>query len=264
MIPDEPQRKIIEARFKLCNIILAESTAFQLMGQALSVEADLKNDWEQISAELFDTVKLGAVNHIIKRDSTIKQDDIKKLFPLQPYSSYLLKIVSQNISSNQRTMFQFLCADYIIGGEVQKNFRWFINEYSYDNGAWNFFTVDWLWDYFFRMDNPDLDQSFQNAIIYYNNLENSCKNDNQRRVLKVALILFALQSKNIGERTTGASSLLRSTQENICACFAGTPLELEVLPILNFLSSKSILAAMPGVDGTYYITASVQMDNERL
>lgn len=114
------------------------------------------------------------------------------------------------------------------------------------------------------MDNPDLDQSFQNAIIYYNNLENSCQNDNQRRVLKVALILFALQSKNIGERTTGASSLLRSTQENICACFAGTPLELEILPILNFLSSKSILAAMPGVDGTYYITASVQMDNERL
>ena len=76
LIPDEPQRKIIEARFKLCNIFLAESTAFQLMGQALSVEPDLKNDWKRISAELWDTVKRGAVNHIIKHDSTINQDDL--------------------------------------------------------------------------------------------------------------------------------------------------------------------------------------------
>ena len=264
LITDESQRKIIEARFKICNITLAESTAFQLMGQALRIEQDLKKDWERICAELLDLTMRGAINRIITRDTSIKEDDIKKLFPLHPYSSYLLKLISQNISSNQRTMFQFLCADYVIGGEVQTNFKWFIDNHSYDYGAYNFLTVDWLWDYFFRLENPDLDQTFKDAIVYYNNFERFCQNDNQRRVLKVTLVLFALQGKNFGERSTGVSSLLRASQDNICACFAGTPLENEVLPTLNFFDSTDIVRAMEGSDGKYYVMATAQIDKERL
>ena len=264
LITDESQRKIIEARFKEYSIDLAENTAFQLMGQALRVEPDLKNDWERICAELLDLVERGAINRIVDRDATINQADIKKLFPLHPYSAYLLKLISQNISSNQRTMFQFLCSDYNLGGEIQNNFRWFIDNYSYDYGAYNFLTVDWLWDYFFRLENPDLDQNFKDAIIYYNNFENFCQNDNQRRVLKVTLVLFSLQGKNSGGRATGVNSLLRASQDNICACFAGTPLENEVLQTLNFFDSKDIVRAMEGSDGTYYVMATAQINKERL
>lgn len=264
LIPDEPQRRIIEARFKLCNIILAENTAFQLMGQALRVEPDLKNEWKKICLELLDLSKRGAINLILDRDSTITQADMKKLFPLHPYSSYLLRIISQNISSNQRTMFQFLCADYLIGGEVQTNFRWFIDNYYYEIGAWNFLTVDWLWDYFLRLDNPDLAQNFKDAISYYMNFQDICQNKNQRRVLKATLILFALQGQNAGNRTTGSTSLLRSSKDNICACFAGTPLESEILQALNFLVSKGIISSMEGTDGTYYIMSTAQIDQERL
>ncbi|MBR5913419.1 MAG: hypothetical protein IKZ58_03510 [Selenomonadaceae bacterium] len=264
LITDDSQRKIIEARFKLCQITLEENTAFQLMGQALSIEPDLKNDWERNCAELLDLVKYGAISRIVTRDNNIKEVDIKKLFPLHPYSSYLLKLIAQNISSNQRTMFQFLCADYIISGETQTNFRWFIDTHSYGYGAYNFLTVDWLWDYFFRLENPDLDQTFKDAIIYYNNFEKFCQNDNQRRVLKVTLTLFALQGKSSGDRAAGVTSLLRSSQENICACFNGTPLENEVLQTLNFFNSKDIVRAMEGSDGIYYVMATAQINKERL
>ena len=55
-----------------------------------------------------------AINRIVDRDVTINQDDIKNLFPLHPYSSYLLRLISQNISSNQRTMFQILSKSGVI------------------------------------------------------------------------------------------------------------------------------------------------------
>ncbi|MBQ3444008.1 MAG: hypothetical protein IJG33_12280, partial [Selenomonadaceae bacterium] len=61
-------------------------------------------------------------------------------------------------------------------------------------------------DYFFQEDNPDLDKTFLDAMGHYNNFSPTCKNDNQRLVLKSTLILFALQQKNLGGRG-GATSL---------------------------------------------------------
>lgn len=123
LITDSAQRKIIEARFKLCTITLAESTAFQLMAQAIGVEPDMRSDWESLSLELWEIVKRDAADFIMKRDITIQQADMKKLLPIHPYAAYLLKFISQQISSNQRTMFQFLCADYSENDEGHKNFR---------------------------------------------------------------------------------------------------------------------------------------------
>ena len=263
LITDEKQRRIIRERFKPEHITLPENTAFQLMGQALKVEPDLKNEWEKISRELSQVVQQDSINHIIARDATITQSNITKLIPMHPYSSYLLKFISQDINSNQRTMFQFLCADYSPGDE-RKNFKWFIDNNFYEYGAWNFLTVDYLWDYFFNLDDPDLDKIFQEAIIYYNNFESICKNDNQRRLLKATLILFALQSKNIGSRTKGATSLLRSTQKNILACFAGTPFANEVNQTLNFFAAKNIVTAIPESNDVYYLMATTQVDNEKM
>lgn len=261
LIPDEKQRRIIRERFKPEKIELPENTAFQLMGQALSIEPDLKDDWEKISLELFDDVKREAVNHIVGRDVTINQSNIKKLLPMHPYSSYLLKFISQDINSNQRTMFQFLCAN---SDEGNGNFKWFIENNSFDYGGWNFLTVDYLWDYFFKLDDPDLDKTFQEAIMYYNNFSEVCRNENQRRALKATLILFALQSKNVGSRTSGTTSLLRATLKNISACFAGTPFENEINPTMNFFVSKGIVTALEESGGTSYLMATTQVDSEQM
>ena len=257
LITDPIQRKIIEARFKISPITLAESTAFQLMAQALRIEPDLKNEWAKISLELWESVQREAVNFIIRRDESIKLDDMKKLLPIHPYAAYLLKFIAQSISSNQRTMFQFLCA---AGDGTFKNF---IDSQGFEYGGDNFLTTDSLWDYFFQEDNPDLDKTFMDAIGHYNNFAPACKNDNQRRVLKTTLILFALQQKNIGGRG-GATSLLRSTQKNICACFAGTPLENEVRPTLNYFADRGIVSALEEGNDTNYILATTQIDPDRM
>ena len=98
---------------------------------------------------------------------------------------------------------------------------------------------------------------------YYNNFAPSCKNDNQRRLLKVTLILFALQQKNLGGRG-GVNSLLRSTQKNICACFAGTPLEKEVRSTLNYFTDRGVVSALEEGNDTNYIMATTQIDVDRI
>lgn len=257
LITDSVQRKIIEARFKIAHITLAESTAFQLMAQALMIEPDLKNEWAKLSLELWESVQRDAANFIIERDESIKLDDMKKLLPIHPYAAYLLKFIAQSISSNQRTMFQFLCA---AGDGTFKNF---IDSHGFEYGGDNFLTTDSLWDYFFQEDNPDLDKTFMDAMGHYNNFAPACKNDNQRQVLKTTLILFALQQKNLGGRR-GATSLLRSTQKNICACFAGTPLENEVIPTLNYFADRGIVSALEESNDTNYIMATTQIDPDRM
>ena len=264
LITDSAQRKIIEARFKLCHITLAESTAFQLMGQAIGVESDMRNDWEHFSLELWEIIKREAADYVIQYDATIRAEDIKKLLPIHPYAAYLLKFISQQISSNQRTMFQFLCADYSDDNEEHRNFKWFINNYGVEGYRGDYLTVDFLWDYFFHLDNPDLDKTFQEAIAYYNNFAGSCENDNQRRVLKTALILFALQSTVYNIRSDGSTSLLRASLKNLCACFAGTDFENDIRPILNIFADKGIVTAIQHTDDIYYAMATAQIDTEQL
>lgn len=264
LITDSSQRRIIEARFKLCNITLAESTAFQLMAQAVGVEPDASKDWEYFSRELWEIVKRESADYIIKRDTTIQPSDMKKLLPIHPYAAYLLKFISQQISSNQRTMFQFLCANYSEDDEGHRNFKWFINNYGVEGYRGDYLTVNFLWDYFFHLDNPDLDKTFQEAIAYYNNFSGSCENENQRSVLKATLILFALQSTAYSARSGGATSLLRASLKNICACFIGTSFENDVRQILNIFADKGIVTAMQQADDVYFVMATAQIDNERM
>lgn len=264
LITDTSQRRIVEARFKLCNITLAESTAFQLMAQAIGVEPDASKDWEYFSRELWEIVKRESADYIMKRDVTIQPSDMKKLLPIHPYAAYLLKFISQQISSNQRTMFQFLCANYSEDDEGHRNFKWFINNYGVEGYRGDYLTINFLWDYFFHLDNPDLDKTFQEAIAYYNNFEGSCENEDQRSVFKATLVLFALQSTAYSRSGGGATSLLRASLRNICACFVGTSFENDVRQILNIFTDKGIVTAMQQADDVYYVMATAQIDNERM
>ena len=157
------------------------------------------------------------------------------------------------------------------GNESKTNFKWFIENFSYDLRKWNFLTSDYLWDYFFQESNVDLDATFIETISHYSNYAPLCDDstnaavgDRRRKVLKVTLLLAALQTKNGANARTGAASLLRPTLENIFACFVGTPQELTVREDLDFLASKSILGKIEGSGEVLFVMASAAIDKERL
>lgn len=270
LIQDKGSKAIIEARFKLDTIELEESTAFKLLGQALHHEEDLAEEWRQTRDQLWDGVKRGSVDVIKNKDYNIQDDDFKKLLPMHPYAAYLLKFIAKDISSNQRTIFQFLSGDYS-GDEDKTNFKWFVEHFAFEYGKWNYLTADYLWDYFFRTSNVDLDTTFIQTISHYNNYAPLCDDpanqsvsERRRRVLKVTLLLSALQAKNGADARTGATSLMRPTLVNIRACFAGTPQESSIEQDLNFFDSKGIVGKIESAKEVLFVMTSTAIDTERM
>lgn len=262
IIKDPEARKVLEARFKMSQIGLEERTAFKLLGYALHHDQDLKSEWDHRCEELWDGVSKGAINVIRAKDITIVDEDFRKLLPMHPYAAYLLRIIAKDISSNERTIFKFLSED--VSDDRFPNFKWFIEHVSFEYGKWNYLTADYLWDYFFNANNVDLDNAFTSTISHYNNFASMCQNDNQRRVLKVTLLLAALQAKNSADSRSGATSLMRPTLVNIKACFAGTPIESRVEDVLNYFDSKGIIGKVEANRETLYVMTSAAVDEERM
>ena len=269
LIHDKGAMKVIEARFKLDTIDLEEKTAFKLLAQALHHNSDLADEWDYTCNQLYDGVMHSCIKTIKNKDLNIKDDDFKALLPLHPYAAYILKFIAKDVSSNQRTIFQFLCGDY--SGEDKTNFKWFIDRFGYDYGKWNYLTVDYLWDYFFRASNVDLDSAFIQTMSHYDNyaplcddINNSSLGDRRRRVLKATLLLVALQTKNSADAKTGVTSLMRPTLENIKACFAGTPQESTVEQDLNYFDTKGIVGKIESAREILFVMTSSSVDTERM
>ena len=255
LITDDTLRKIIAARFKIASIDLEKNTAFELMAQAFEIVPAQKSEWQKISSVLWEKVKRDAADFIATRDPNVKVDDLKNLLPIHPFAAYLLKFIAQAVSSNQRTMFQF------ISEEADNNFYNFIQNHGDDDGE-IFLTADYLWDYFFHRDNSDLDEIFREVMGHYNTYSTFC-NDSQCRALKVLLILFALQQK-VFQSQEGSSVLLRPSKKNISACFAGTSIEKDISQILDFFVERGIISALEESADVYYIMATTQIDPARM
>jgi len=257
-IYDTDTRRKLEARFKMRKIEMAERTAFMLMKNAIKVKPDLREEWQNILSNLWFKVEKTVKNTIKRYSEDIKEEDLKGLLPMHPYAAFLLHDISSKISSNQRTMFQFLCGGPVATELKGHNFQWFIGEYNVNN--WAYLTCDYIWDYFFDYDNVDLDEKSKSMISYYHNFAGQCQNENEKRVLKVALLLTAIQQ----EKGRGITNLLRPTLFNIAATFAGTPLEDRIVDIMNKFVQKGILSSMPEGNDTLYITQFKPIDEKRI
>ena len=256
-IYDTDTRKKLEARFKMRKIEMADTTAFMLMRNAIEVEPDLSEEWDNITSNLWFKVEKTVKNTINRYSEDIKNEDLKGLLPMHPYSAFMLQDISSKINSNQRTMFQFLCGDPNATETTKYNFRWFIA--GHDVNAWAYLTCDYIWDYFFEFDNVDLDEKSKNVISHYNNFAGQCENENEARVLKVALLLTAIQQ----ERGRGITNLLRPTLSNISAAFAGTPIADQIVDIMNKFVQKGVLGSMPEGTDILYVTQSQSIDEDR-
>ena len=257
-IYDKDTRKKLEARFKMRKIEMAETTAFMLMRNAIEVKPDLREEWQNILSNLWFKVEKIVKNTINKYSEDIKKEDLKGLLPIHPYAAFILQDISSKISSNQRTMFQFLCGNPVATGSIKHDFRWFIGEYDVKN--WAYLTCDYIWDYFFDYDNVDLDEKSRSMISQYHIFAGQCQNENEKRVLKVALLLTAIQQ----EKGRGITNLLRPTLSNISAAFAGTPIADNIVIIMERFVQKGVLGSMPdGSDTLYVTTQSQRIDKDR-
>ncbi|MDH7578823.1 MAG: hypothetical protein QHH75_13650 [Bacillota bacterium] len=254
-IYDTDTRKKLEARFKMRKLEMADTTAFMLMRNAIDIDPDLNEEWTNIKSNLWFKVEKTVKNTINRYSEDIKNEDLKGLLPMHPFAALLLQDISSKISSNQRTMFQFLCGNPDLTDTTKHNFRWFISDHDVNN--WPYLTSDYIWDYF-DLDNVDLDDKSKNAISHYHNFAGQCQDENEERVLKVTLLLTAIQR----ERGRGITNLLRPTLSNISAAFAGTPIADQIVDIMHKFVKKGVFGSMPEGNDTLYVTQSQSIDEE--
>lgn len=264
IIADQNAKKTIEARIKIQPIDLAETTAFKLMGQVIKRDPDLKSEWEKIENELWAQIERVTENTIVDKSKDTNANEFINLLPIHPYAAFLLKIISKEISSNQRTMFQFLSDDYIEGDIEKHNFRWFIDHHTKDMDCWSYLTADYLWDYFFIDDNVDLSETYKAAIAQYDNYASLFDYDESKlRVLKVSLLLSAFQQKNVSGRVQGQSSLLKATLSNISLAFVGTKIHSMISNIMATFVAKGIFSTIQDDNDILYVPPKHSIDQER-
>lgn len=257
---DNNTAKILEARFKQVQLEMANTTAYTFMAQSLDVNPIFETEWKHERSRLWDLISNVAESSIFDFSET-KEEDIKKLLPMHPYSVYLLKQISEQMSSNQRTMYLYLSSDS--EDENQRNFRWFIKNNSSED--WRFLTADYIWDYFFDLDNvamsDDLSEKCKININHFNNYKDSCDNDEQRKVLKVVLMLDAI---NTGISRKASTRLLQASLKNVITAFEGTPIKENIRFILSKLESKGIIGNIDNGNGDIiYITRSTSVNEDQ-
>ncbi|HEY5590073.1 MAG TPA: hypothetical protein VIK55_03550, partial [Paludibacter sp.] len=112
--------------------------------------------------------------------------------------------------------------------------------------------------------NVDLSDSFKSAIAQYDNYIPICGGDEYKeKVLKVALLLSAIQQRNSSGRAQGQSLLLRATLTNISTAFVGTPIQTLIVGIMAEFVSKGVFSTIQDGNDTLYVPPVNNVDQER-
>lgn len=206
-----PQEKIdawrtIEGRFKEILFVTSSQQNYELISNATIKDLDKlgkylndnKKYLEQFSYEgerLFDD---------IYTTSDYIEEIAKKCFPLHPYTTYALPIVSEKIAQNERTLFTYL----------SKNEPFSLIDFvNRNNGEFELITLDRIYDYF----EPLLKKEINNQMIYdiWVQADTALKivySDIEKKIIKTLAIISLVNDKKIF--TPNEYTIIHSLQES--------------------------------------------------
>jgi len=258
--------KIVRDRFIRKEIELPDPVAFELIQHALKIIDVHEETWEELADDLNSRMPnvREAVRRLVWKDSNKGDDVLRGMLPLHPLAALLLKYISEQFASNQRSMFNFIKNP---DSDNLQAFQWFIQNHSPDESA--ILTVDYLWNFFYEKgtdDNTTLEGKSNFDSIIRTVLDTYPQNedrlfDEDKRVLKTVLMMQAISQK-LGDRV----SLFVPTVQNIDYAFEGTEFEdNRAVTIANTLVKNGILYLKPmGGGKTQYAAAAVSGDQAQI
>mgnify|MGYP001773218535 FL=1 len=220
-------------RFYVFEYTMNPVTSYHLLRAAIKVKNEEKFQ-ELIEKYItFDVEKVIDIivtqlnNHQIK-------NELKRIFPIHPYTGYILAFIARHIGSADRSIFTFL-------NDKEKGFKKFIKEHP-KNEEDMFLTTDYLWDYF--KDEFEMIEEYEkigNILSVFGTNEYKFKEKNHKylSVFKTILLLNIL--KNYGRDV----KLISPTVENIKNVYSGVIKENEIDEILNFINNEKIIYKSP-------------------
>lgn len=133
-------------------------------------------------------------------------------------------------------MFNFIKNDE---GEDVKAFQWFIDRYDFSSQN-PFVTIDMLWNFFYETGSQKLADGIREVLSCYTQKMDKELMEDEKRVLKVILLLQA-----ISERMSGNRDIFLPNNKNLTLAFEGTDLEFTAQNIAKKLLNDHVVTRTP-------------------
>jgi hypothetical protein len=222
-------------RFHIIQYKMEALTTYHIMAATLK-KTEVSVDGTVFSYNEVRDSKMQAFNNLLSylTDNASQQsiDDIKNLFPLHPYTSFLCSSLADQIGSANRSVFSFMY-------DRERGFLHFLKDKSaFDEKR--LLTADSLWDFFEEIFNGDPNKYAEITRTYGTYKQQvATQGLPYEKVFKGILLLNAMRNR-IGE----VDKILPS-EKNIKLLFAQEKFEPLIDEILNYLNKKQILVRDP-------------------
>ena len=224
-------------RFNKIEVAMPDVVAFDLIHDAIK-----PTDMPSLKTEYSDLIKditeyTYKPRKIVCEKAKINTETMKNILPIHPMAALMLKYISVEFASNQRSMFNFIKND----DEDLHAFQWFIKNRSPENG--DILTIDYLWDFFYVSGTDEnsnatgknnLSRTIASILDIYTINKDRMDSEEESRVLKTVLMMQAISRKQ-----KNAVELLRPTVRNIQLAFEGD-ISLESDKAINILENLLI------------------------
>jgi hypothetical protein len=245
-------------RFYFRKLQMPNDTAFRLAKHAMVdvKDSDLIAEWKKAKGELWDSVS-SLVNKFNGTDDP-GRGRFYDILPIHPMAAFLLKHLSEQAKSNQRSFFE-----YLKGGADGTEFQDFIHAGGPEVANKQFLTVDYLWYYFVDRNDLGLDSEIANIGAFYKQtrnraFQNQTEDAPELRILK-AVLLFCLLDK----LAPGGHDRLKPTVENIEMSFKGDGTIADPVGIIEDLEKKHCFSVTNGNISLFTISTVKPEDIEK-
>lgn len=245
-------------RFYFRKLQMPNDTAFRLAKHAMveAKDAALAAEWKKAKDDLWDSVSL-IVNKFKGTDDP-DRDHFYGILPIHPMAAFLLKHLSEQAKSNQRSFFE-----YLKGSADGTEFQDFIRAGGPEVANKQFLTVDYLWHYFIDRSDLGLDNEIAEIGVIYKQtrdrvFQNQMEDAPEIRILKTVL-LFSLLNK----LAPGGHDRLKPTVENIELSFKGDGTIADPCGIVDELEKKHCFSVTNGNISLFTISTVKPEDIEK-
>ena len=237
---DAQERTKTTGRYHYMKYNMETVSAFKIMSRKFKIVNGDVEGYNQLTSRFFDNNPDILSRYIVdSNDKVDTANDLRNLYPIHPATANLATYYARVVGSSSRSVFEFIGANQAVRDFLEDENR-FKNQET--------ITADYLWDYVLDVFNEDhirygaVTERFNSyRLQVQNNGEDSFS------VFKGILLLNALNNVANSDNVT-------PSEENIRGLFVGTPIELRVDMILQWLNENSIIQRTPG--GLYSIQFS--------
>ena len=244
-------------RFYFRNLQMPNDTAFYLARRAINDLPESAAEWKYAKDELWDSVR--QIIDKFNGNDDPKRERFYDILPIHPMAAFLLKHLSEQAKSNQRSFFE-----YLKGGADDTSFQDFIRDGGPGVPNKQYLTTDYLWNFFLgNRKELGVDNEIRNIAAFYKQtkerlFQNQTEDAPELRILK-AVLLFCLLDK----LAPGGHDRLQPTVENIEISFKGDGTIADPVGIIEDLEKKHCFSVTNGNISLFSISTVKQEDIEK-